>query len=541
MAVLPGRRAKSARGACVHGYSHGQVPLNHCEPLITELYWTGRYRFVGARPLPGGPACECTSPDLRPVDPAAVHSRWLAQPRIAQRIRDHCGVSPLRSHRLACGWTLEEAVAKLRMIYAAQWGNEPGLSHQRLSQWEIGADIPSARYLDALCQLYASRPDRLGFGRDYTAGRAETAQPTAMADPADASTGPRDNDQSCPPHVQAWVPERTAWSPVRGPDGALPADLLLGLKNARADANALLEAQSVSAATVDWWERIAEDYGRRQLIDPLRMFLTAALDDFAQLNSILNRRQPLEFQHRLYRVLAQMAGLIGFGLMGSGELRESHGWYHTARLAADETGDRQLRAWVATCEAMAYFWEPDLIGRSASHCEEARAMAGSTPSPAAALANSVQARVCAKLGRRREALDAIQRAEAIFDRLSPAQTVPNRLGFYEVRLQYDQENALTRIGEFKAAMGVQERALSVDHGESFIEPRQVKLDQASCLISLNEIDEGCSVAQHVLLGMPRSRRCGVILPRTRELESLAGQHSENPIAAGALHQIAMGA
>ena len=312
------------------------------------------------------------------------------------------------------------------------------------------------------------------------------------------------------------------------------------MKTARADANALLEAQSVSAATVDWWERIAEDYGRRQLIDPLQAFLTEALDDFAQLNGILNRRQPLEFQHRLCRVLAQMAGLIGFDLMGSGELRESHKWYHTARLAADETGDRQLRAWVATCEAMAYFWEPDLVGRSVSQCEEARAMAGSAPSPAAAFANSVQARACAKLGRRREALDAIQRADTIFDRLSSAQTVPNRLGFYEIRLRYDQENALTRIGEFKAAMSVQERALGLDHGESFIEPCQVKLDQASCLISLNEVEEGCSLAQHVLLNMPPSRRGGVILLRTKELESLAGQQCGNVIAAGALRQIAMG-
>ena len=126
------------------------------------------------------------------------------QPRIAQRIHDHCGVSPLRAHRLAWGWTLEEAVAKLRMIYAAQWGNEPALSHQRLSQWEIGADIPSARYLDTLCQLYASRPDRLGFGHDYTAGLRATAQTAGAAEPVGAATGGRGNDQGSPP--QTWVP-----------------------------------------------------------------------------------------------------------------------------------------------------------------------------------------------------------------------------------------------------------------------------------------------------------------------------------------------
>ena len=432
------------------------------------------------------------------------------EPRIAQRIHDHCGVSRLRSHRLARGWTLEEAVEKLRTIYASRWGNQPALSHQRLSQWEIGADAPSPRYLDALCQLYTSRPDRLGFGNDYT------VQPT------EAAPKLHGDDRDSAPGNTAWRPSRAGtvvWpggsdpaldQPAPG-SSALPSDLLRGLQAARTSANALLEEQSVSAATVDWWERVAQDYGHRQLIEPLRIFLTAAVDDFTQLSAILSRRQPLEFQHRLYRVMAQLAGLIGFGLMGSGELRESHGWYHTGRLAADETGDRQLRAWVATCEAMAYFWDPNLVGRAVAQCEEARAMAGAAPSPAAAFANSVQARACARLGRRREALDAVQRADAIFERLSPAETEPNRLGFYEVRLRYDQENALTRIGEFNAAMELQERAFDVDHGESFIEPAMVNLDRASCLISQNEVEEGCSAAQRLLLDMPPWRRCGVIM------------------------------
>lgn len=461
-------------------------------------------------------------------------------PRIAQRIHDHCGVSPLRSHRLASGWTLEEAVDRLRTIYASRWGNQPALSHQRLSQWEIGADLPSPRYLDVLCQLYASRPDRLGFGTDYTSGPVEAA-----ADLPDDRPGP-------PPERRIWTPVQPGepgtyrqngpapvpGEPAFGSGSAVPADLMRGLKAARVGADALLESQSVSAASVDRWERVAEDCGRRQLTAPLGIFLTETVDDFIQLSKILSRRQPLEFQQRLYRVLAQLAGLIGFGLMGSGELRESHGWFHTARLAADETGDRQLRAWVAACEAMAYFWTPGLVGRAVANCEEARAMAGPAPSPAAAFANSVQARSCARLGRRREALDALHRAEAIFERLPPAQTYPTRLGFYEVRLRYDQENTLARIGEFKAAMDVQERVLDIDRGESFIEPAMVNLDRASCLISLNEVEEGCSAAQRLLLDMPPWRRCGVIMLRTQELDSLAGQRSQKSIAAGALHAIA---
>lgn len=44
--------------------------------------------------------------------------------------------------------------------------------------------------------------------------------------------------------------------------------------------------------------------------------------------------------------MAQFADLIGIGTMSIGHLTESHAWFHTARIAADETGDRPLRAWV---------------------------------------------------------------------------------------------------------------------------------------------------------------------------------------------------
>lgn len=426
---------------------------------------------------------------------------WGEQ-RIAEAIRAHCGVSLLRAHRLARAWTLTESITGLRSVFQATWGNEPAVSHQRLSRWETGADAPSPRYLDALCRLYASRPDRLGFGNDYSAG-PEPVAGTSQA--TEVRSGPV-------PHL---VPALAA-----GREGGLPSDhLLSALHTTRTDANVLLETQTVSPVTVDHWEALAEDYGQRQLVVPLDEFLADAGADFSRLCGILGTRQPLDLQQRLYRVMAQLAGLIGFDLMGAGALKESHGWYHTARLAAEETGDRHLKAWLMACESMTYFWDANLTRRAAALCLEAEAMAGIGPTQAGAFAASIAARAYARIGQRTDAISAMNRAERAFDKIESAASVPTRLGFYEGRLRYDQENTLTRLGELKAAMDTQELALSLSEAES-IEATMVKLDQASCLMLQNEMEEGYSAAQRALVGVSPNRRYGVILLRAKEIEGM---------------------
>lgn len=40
--------------------------------------------------------------------------------QLAEAIHDHCGHSRLRSHRLAHGWTLEDAVQKVVMEFKSQ-------------------------------------------------------------------------------------------------------------------------------------------------------------------------------------------------------------------------------------------------------------------------------------------------------------------------------------------------------------------------------------------------------------------------------------
>jgi tetratricopeptide (TPR) repeat protein len=420
--------------------------------------------------------------------------------QIIETIHQHCGVTLLRAHRLAHDWTLEHVVAELRSICLGAWGTDPPLSHQCVSRWENGADLPSPKYLDALCRLYCTRPDRLGFGRDYSAGSAE---------PDGARVRPADSQRF----------------PV--PDGGtpVPAALTSALREARTGADALLETQSVSSATVDWWEALAREYGCLQNTVPHLGFLAEAVPDFAVLCRTLSSRQPLEFQQRLYRVMAQLAGLIGFDVMGTGALRESREWFHTARLAADETGDRQLRAWVMASGSMAYFWDSALTERTVELCQTAQAIAGPAPSVAGTLAASIQGRAFARLGDRSAALAAIHHAEAMFERLDPAETHASRLGLGERCLRFHQENALTWLGETEAALETQQHALKLSPG-AHVESALIRLDRADCLIAGHELDEGCRVAAEAVLQVHPDSRGGVVLLRAQEIELKTRSHGD---------------
>ena len=138
------------------------------------------------------------------------------------------------------------------------------------------------------------------------------------------------------------------------------------------------------------------------------------------------RRQPLDLQKRLYRVMAQMAGLIASSVNAVTVSRETHAWFHVARLAAEEAGDRTLRAWVAANEGMSYRVYDRLPQRAVDLARTAGALAGRTPTAAGALAAAIEARALARLGRRDEVRMAVRRSDEVFERLEEQQVRATR-------------------------------------------------------------------------------------------------------------------
>ena len=86
--------------------------------------------------------------------------------RICQELPD---LFRLEAQRLARGWSRSEVSARLDGLYQADGLAPPHITAAELCRWEHGQRRPSDERMDYLCRLYETRPDRLGYGVDYSA------------------------------------------------------------------------------------------------------------------------------------------------------------------------------------------------------------------------------------------------------------------------------------------------------------------------------------------------------------------------------------
>ncbi|MCP2337387.1 helix-turn-helix domain-containing protein [Actinomadura rupiterrae] len=96
-----------------------------------------------------------------------------------QAIHDCCGVSYLKAHRLARGWTASAAIEELARLCARENLPAPKANIDLLNSWENGRSRPLVETIDQLARLYKSNSIRLGFAADY--GDEETAPVVPVA------------------------------------------------------------------------------------------------------------------------------------------------------------------------------------------------------------------------------------------------------------------------------------------------------------------------------------------------------------------------
>jgi transcriptional regulator with XRE-family HTH domain len=89
---------------------------------------------------------------------------------------------PLEAHRHARGWSRAEVSARLDGLYDEDGLAPPHLSAADLCRYEHGQRHPSEERLEYLCKLYETRPDRLGYGRDYSPAQTSHLQRAGIVD-----------------------------------------------------------------------------------------------------------------------------------------------------------------------------------------------------------------------------------------------------------------------------------------------------------------------------------------------------------------------
>jgi len=432
----------------------------------------------------------------------AAEAGWSTW-QLAERVSAECEASLLQAHRLGRGWTLEAATTEYLAVRGAR------LTVQQLSAWERGNGRPGEAHLDGLCQLYETRPDRLGFGRDYTPGgeqskgaarqvvtRAVAAQPEAMP-----------------------TEHRTTFHGLLSNVGVtLSMPVLTALAQARQGMADTL-SETLSETTMEQWERSAAEYGHAYQMAPPGQLLGESVLDFIEVQQLLGRRQPADYRTRLCHVAAQLAGTAGMALVALGEHREARAWFRCAQLAAEETGDRALRAWLLTREAVIpfYFGSPQAAAELA---ERARLVAGSTPCATAAWAPALEARSLARLGRADDARQAMAIAERAFARLGADQTSDTAYGYTERQLRWHVGSMHTVLGDTRRAQTALDEALRLYAPVEYLDRALIALDQAAGLVQVGEIATAAQVGVLALETLPVEHRTGILVSRAREVAAV---------------------
>jgi transcriptional regulator with XRE-family HTH domain len=293
---------------------------------------------------------------------------------------------------------------------------------------------------------------------------------------------------------------------------------------------------SVSATMLDQWEEMAVGYARQYMTVPPLRLLCDVLLDFGDVRRMCERRQPLEFSQRLCRLASQLAGLAGMILIDVGDQRMARSFFRTGRAAADETGDRHLRAWVAVREAFV----PLYYGDASEACTLARAgagLAGRNPCVAGVMAPVLEARSLARITAKRESAgrrQALRRVNSLLGQAHEALTrLPNSVlgdpafGYTERQFLFHEGDTLVTLGAHQGADRALTRALSLYTRDEILDRSLVTLGLARCRLEEDEPEEALRLSREMLLGVPREHRSEIMVRAAKSLgDSVACKHGE---------------
>lgn len=134
------------------------------------------------------------------------------------------------------------------------------------------------------------------------------------------------------------------------------------------------------------------------LYTPPAEMLAQLLPELGEVESYAQERQATSVHVRLTEMTAVLATLIADSLMKLGDIRRSRSWYETARNAAEESGNVELRARVKAQAAMLpCYYGP--LDAAVAWAREARLLTmHRRPSPISAFAAAAEARALAHQG-----------------------------------------------------------------------------------------------------------------------------------------------
>ncbi|MQA83658.1 MAG: XRE family transcriptional regulator [Streptosporangiales bacterium] len=487
-----------------------------------------------------------------------IRARGLArcdQPAdIARAIHERCradfGTSRIRAYRLAYGVALADVVEHIRALYEREGKPLPKLGDTLLSAYESGHKKPGPEYLHYLGVVYRANPEDLGYegpclcGKDHRAPRDEP--PRRLGSDTPEPNGTRASQQTA---EAADVEERDddvlrriLLQVLTRTGSAVEGEFLGAVDRIRGRMEDALVRATVSPTMLGQWEDAAHGYGRQYMrTAPVRLLCDILLD-LSEARRLCGQRQPIELQERLCRVAAQLAGLSGIIVIDLGDRRLARSLFRTARIAADETGDRALRAWVTVREAFIPLYYGDPI-EALELARSSRGLAGRTPSSAAAMAPVVEARALAQLARKgwtdaaRQARRALVRGRSVLSRLSADDCSDPAFGYTERQLLFHEGDTLTGLGESMQAGQLLTHALAAYPSSEVLDRALIRFAHANCRLYEGDVDEALRIGGTILLDLPPEHRTDIVLRRAWQLDAYASSLHPDHAAARDFREI----
>ena len=240
--------------------------------------------------------------------------------------------------------------------------------------------------------------------------------------------------------------------------------------------------------------------------------------DLATIQGLLLQGQSLSLQRRLHRTAARNAGFIGIRLTDVASADETFNWFAIAKRAARQAQDSEMEAWIAGHASDGYSCYGVSLAQGVNAAKAAQAINGSRPNHAALFGHLAEAGNQARLGRRPETLEAVRRAQHVFDALPQGQDVADGVRIPEYFLRWHQSNALSMIGEARLADPLRKRALELPMGSNDPVGRALLgLDEASLKFRAGEVDEATRLVRRVWDEAPPDLRVGQITSRTKKI------------------------
>ncbi|WP_326581670.1 helix-turn-helix transcriptional regulator (plasmid) [Actinacidiphila glaucinigra] len=414
----------------------------------------------------------------------ASSRRGASNQQIARIIHVHCGVSELRAQRLARGLTLKQAAEGLNRLGEGRV-DAPRTDGDQLGHWESGRR-PRKNTIDLLCVFYDCTAADIGFVRS-------AMSPTNVAATKDLIP--------CSP-----------WKARADSD-----TLAQQVDAARWSVDRTLTAGTVSATQLDLLDEQVLWAREQYVYTPPAPMIEILLRHLAEVDELSAHRQPAAVQVRLSELLAMLATLVADALMKLGQLSRSQSWYATARNAADDSGNAELRARVRAQAAMLPFYYGPLEA-AVNLAREARIICRGRPSATAAFAAAAEARALAKMGDAVGANVALRHAAAAFEQSGAGGPADNdAFGFPERRFLLYESGTLTSLGHTSRARRTQDAALRLYPARTGIDPALLSLETAICLARERSATEACQLAGTAILRITPAHRTPIVEQRAHEV------------------------